>query len=112
MFADVPDFAGARIYARLVASDDEGVTAYMGWCLYRARQAVMDNWTAIDRFARVLLEKGEMFGGELQAKLAIACRLAKPKNLKAVRCCNRRYQAKLNRTFLPGSREPDSSTRR
>jgi hypothetical protein len=72
-----PDFEGAKVYARLVASDDEGVTAYIGWCLYRARQAVMDNWPAIDRFARDLLEKGELFGRELQAKLKAACRLGK-----------------------------------
>ena len=76
-FGAGPDFEGAKVYARLVASDDEGVTAYMGWCLYRAHQAVMDNWPAIDRFARDLLERGELFGRELHAKLTAACRLAK-----------------------------------
>ena len=79
------DFAGARIYARLVASDDEGVTAYMGWCLYRARQAVVDNWPAIDCFARDLLERGELVGRELHVKLTLACRLlngrVRPKHL-------------------------------
>jgi ATP-dependent Zn protease len=75
-FGAGPDFEGAKVYARLVASDDEGVTAYIGWCLYRARQAVMDNWPAIDRFARDLLERGELFGRELHVKLTAACRLA------------------------------------
>jgi hypothetical protein len=37
----------------------------------------MDNWPAIDRFARDLLERGEQFGRELQAKLKAACRLVK-----------------------------------
>jgi hypothetical protein len=37
----------------------------------------MDNWPAIDRFARDLLERGELVGRELQAKLTAACRLVK-----------------------------------
>ena len=61
-----------------MASDEEGVTAYVGWCFYRARQAVAENWPAIDRFARDLLETGELSGRELQAKLTAACRLGTP----------------------------------
>jgi hypothetical protein len=72
-----PDFAGATFYARFVAADDEGVTAYTRWCGYRARQTVEDNWLAIDRFARDLLDAGELHGRKLTSRLSAACRLGK-----------------------------------
>lgn len=50
--------AEPKVYARLVAADDKGVTAYTRWCSYRARQAVAENWLAICRFAHDLLENG------------------------------------------------------